>query len=303
MRKVMKFFFGIIGNCLRSIWSVTLVIFFSDLRPQIQALPKSSGECFVLGNGPSLSTLLEESLHILNGRSVMCMNDFPQSHWFKKIKPAFYVATDPVYWSETTSERLKQRYREYAETFAKVVTWPLVIFLPVAAKRSNVFDALPSRNVNVTICYVNTTQVTAPSWLSQFLWRKNLAMPTMQTILVAAIYLALNLGFKTVYIAGADNSWHEDIFVDQDNILKVRYARFHEKNNQEAAPFTQDSAERDPYDMSGFFGWLAQIFHGYHELHDYAKNIGSRVLNTSPKSYIDAFSRISLKDVPPSDKS
>lgn len=299
MRRALKTSFRFIQQCVNTLWSFGLVLLFSDWRPTLKQFRRAGGDCVILGNGPSLSNALSNNSAILRGRAVVCMNEFFDSGQLMTIRPQYYIATDPAYWSHETSQQRQLRYRSYADKLATEVSWPLIIFLPHAAKAWNYFQAVPTRNPNITICYVNTTQLALPTFCTNAFYRNNLAMPTMQSVLLAAIFIALNLGFTKVYILGGDNSWHEQLFVDPNNVLNVSYSRFHEIPNPSPTPFTQDPQDQRPYTVPEFFSWLALVFRGYHEVNTYAQQIGAAVYNLSEKSYIDAFHRLRINDVPP----
>ena len=51
-------------------------------------------------------------------------------------------------------------------------------------------------------------------------------MPFSQNVLVAAIYISLNLGYKNIYLLGADHSWAHDVSVNDDNQLCLNDRHF-----------------------------------------------------------------------------
>jgi len=139
---------------------------------------------------------------------------------------------------------------------------------------------------------VNTTEVYSSIGWNHYFYRKNLAMPRVQNVLTASIFLAMNIGYKKIFVVGADHSWHESIAISDKNILYLKNTRFQDDKEKDFAPFFEDPAnETIPYRMYNLFRDLSKMFLSYMELERYSKSIKAKIYNASDKSYIDAFER------------
>ena len=281
-----------------TIWSLLRVSARSKYRNRSFNRVKNScagGECLILGNGPSLSESLSllQKKRFFEGRQTICVNDFACSPVYEDIQPRFYVFADPAYWKEQVIESLaKQRER----TFSSLVTktrWDLTLFLPHGVQGSRFLELL-RENRNITVCYFNLIPAEGFPSIRHFLYRNNLAMPSPQNVIISGIFLALNLGFRIVYLFGADHSWHENIVIGEDNKLYLKgFARFFEGDVQTTlVPVTHENG--DVWKLHDLFQALMITFRSYHELRDYAASIGAVVKNASIKTYIDAFDRYHL---------
>jgi hypothetical protein len=119
----------------------------------------------------------------------------------------------------------------------------------------------------------------------------NLGMPRPHNVLVPTLFLALKMGFKNVVLFGADHSWHEEIRIDESNQLTVNHEHFYDKSKQIMPMYKLDGKE---YYLHDVFRKLHLAFKGYFVLKEYADYLGSKILNASKKSYIDAFEKIKL---------
>jgi hypothetical protein len=107
--------------------------------------------------------------------------------------------------------------------------------------------------------------------------------------------LALNLKYKKIYLLGADHSWHESIYVGDDNILYLKNKRFNDDGAKKLSPFYGDIKETKPYKMGNLLRDLSRMFSAYMELEEYAKSLKAKIYNASAKTYIDAFERYKIK--------
>lgn len=275
--------------------SIAYVLIFSNLHPELFRFKVKDPYCVILGNGPSLKETLDKHMSFLNGKKTFCTNDFTDSPYFSKIKPSYYIFTDPAFWSNNLSEKFKVTFERYRMIMETQVTWPMIIFFPTTAQKTNFCRDLPVKNRNIHICYINTTEVDCVTPLRYWLYRKNLAIPPMQNVLVAGIFVAINLGFKTIYVTGADHSWHESFYVSENNVLYLKNTRFQDKEVMHLSPFFEDAAEMRPYKMHNLYAALSRMFKGYLELEEYSQKVESKIYNASEKSYIDAFERYKIK--------
>lgn len=287
---ILRFLYNQGVIALQTVKSLLLVTLFSRPVSQSDLGHISEGrECVVIGSGPSLKGTLAEHLSFIKQRDVVCTNNFIASPLFINIRPRYYVLMDRAFWLHSTSARLQDEYRQYAQKMVDVVDWPMTIFLPQAARHWNYFQEVPRKNSRVSICYVNTTQVASWTWLKHLLYRRQMAMPTMQNVLVAALFLSVNLRYRNVYLVGGDHSWHQSLYVDEHNRLFLKNTGFQDEDERSYEPFYEDPAEKKPYMMYNLLRDLSRMYLGYMEVEHYAKERGTMIRNASSKSFIDAF--------------
>jgi hypothetical protein len=105
---------------------------------------------------------------------------------------------------------------------------------------------------------------------------------------------AISIGFKTIYIFGADHSWLKDIEVDNDNNVLVNQKHFYDNDTSKPRPMHKKGIHNRKLHEVLMKFMLA--FAGYHEINDYSRRKGINIYNATTGSYIDAFKRISLKN-------
>lgn len=252
-------------------------------------------ESIIIGNGPSLKLFLENHINFIERKTIFCINSFATSIYFELIKPTFYVFADPNYWNKNCSESLSKEHDAIYQIFKNCVTWKMIILLPTNAKKWNWFIDLPQTNNNIEIAYYGVEP--AINHENRFLeYKENKAAPPFQTVLVAAIFLSLNLGFKTQYLVGADLSLHETVFVDDENVVCNTENHFYEeKVHKHSKPFWKNSENTVAFKMDELFLAFSIMFKGFRELEAYSKYLNSKIYNASNKSYIDSFERYDLK--------
>lgn len=252
-------------------------------------------ECLVIGNGPSLKITLTKHIKFFKDKDILCVNDFVLSPFFEVLEPKYCIFADPAYWSKSASGDLKNLFSKTAYLMVKNVKWKMILFLPKNAKEWNYFIELSKVNPNITINYYNTTVINCFGKLKYYIYRHNLAIVPSQNVLIPGIFLSLNMGYKNIYIAGADHSWHENIFVAEDNKLYLTNTRIFDGKKSNIIPYTITADQKTTYKMHEIMSAYSKTFLGYHELNSYAKYLGNNIINVSEKSYIDAFERKQLK--------
>ena len=142
--------------------------------------------------------------------------------------------------------------------------------------------------------YYNCLAVDGFDKFKNFCYKCNLASPHIQNVLVAALYLSINIGFKKIYLVGADHSWMQNVFVNKRNVLLTSDEHFYDKESTNAKPWYKDAAQTDTFKMHEIMLAMYKTFSGYYVLKEYAKLFNANIYNCSEISYIDAFERRKL---------
>lgn len=279
---------GTINALSDSLLSLVRIVVLS--RP-VKLPPLTTESCVVLGNGPSLSTTLSQSMDWLRGQHLVAVNHFSYSDAFTETKPSSYVLQAPEFFMDIPPTESHTHAREKLWTcLIEKTTWPMDVFIPVHAKYSAYFNSLTSLHQHpfLTFRYFNPTPVEGWPAITHWLYRHNAGMPRPHNVLLPAIFLMLNRGAKTIHIVGADHSWHETLQATPLG-AKVNHAHFYDSNPEVHSMFKLDGK---PYFVHDMFRKWQLAFKGYHELQAYSKTLGATILNASERSYIDAFERV-----------
>lgn len=245
-------------------------------KPKITA--SANPEIVILGNGPSLKKFLEEKTLFLCEKDLLAVNYSVQSEYFTQLKPRYYVAIDPVVFRDPAfSERL---FRNLAEK----VSWNLDLFVPYNVRNKTEWQRYISDNKFITTHYINTTPIKGIDQIVMPLLRHRLGMPSPRNVLVPSLMVALWLGYKTVYTAGVEHSWHNQLWVNDDNYLMINDTHYYD-NSQPGY------VRHGNFTVDKLFYSLHLAFGSYHVINRFAKTLNSNIFNVTEGSFIDAFER------------
>ena len=168
----------------------------------------------------------------------------------------------------------------------------MTLYVPHFAKGSYLLGKIERGNASIRVVYFNYTVVSGFKPLTYWLYEKGLGMPRAQTVIIAALTLMVNRKFDTIYLFGADTSWHEQIRLNDQNQLLIKQIHFYDKpTDVRHEPVYSDKYRQRTFSMASQFLSLHKVFRGYEILRDYADHRHVTILNASAKSYIDAFDR------------
>lgn len=249
--------------------------------------------CIVLGNGPSLNQSFHNHFDFFKKYSLICVNNFSITDEYIQLKPRYYVMLDPGLWSGVGASE-----NNTINCIQTKTTWELYLLVPHIAKSSILFQQLEKANANVKVTYFNYTVFKGFKNIAHVFYKMNLAMPQSQNVLVATLFLSINIGFKKVYLVGADHSWHEHLHVNNENVVCVKHIYFYNgEENIAHVPFYKGAHRRNEvFTMDEILAVWSKAFYGYIALNKYAESCNCQVFNASEISYIDAFKRVKLQE-------
>lgn len=291
IEKIYKNVSGFISQCLNTCLSVIEVVVRSKFGV---SFPKASEEaCIVLGNGPSLKVSFQNYPDFFKKHSLICVNSFSVTEQYIQLRPKYYVMLDPGFWLGSG-----ELVNNTINNIKIKTTWELNLFVPPAAKKSILFQQLLKENNNIKVVYFNYIVFKGFKSIAHLFYKKNLAMPQSQNVMVASVFLGINMGFEKIFLVGADHSWHEQLHVTEENILCVKQIHFYD--NAEKATYTPFfkgvHRNEEVFTMDEILVLFSKAFYGYRVLNRYAKSRNCEIFNASEVSYIDAFKRIKLKN-------
>ncbi len=277
-----------IAKCINTCLSLAKIVVQSKFSVKLPQ-PKEE-KCIVLATGPSLASTMEKYPDKLKNTSLICVNTFANSLEFKQLKPKYYVMLDPYFWEGNTDD-IKTTFNNLKES-----DWKICLFVPQYAINKKVFKTLRSSNNKIQIIPFNYTVFKGVSSIAHWCYSKNLAMPQSLNVSIAALFIGVNMGFKEIYLVGADHTWHQDLMMNDDNIMHTKVPHFYEnKDTVKFAPFYKGrNKERGTYKAHEFFDIWSRTFNAYQQVQTYTMSTKSKIYNASEQSFIDAFERKKL---------
>ncbi|RYU97016.1 hypothetical protein [Emticicia agri] len=263
--------------------SVIKVLFLSKFS--VRKVRAGSPYCGVLGNGPSLKTSLQKDLAFIKKLELFAVNLFSVTPEYIELKPKNYLILDMSFLNPAHS------CQDGLKAMANLTTWEMNLYVPYQMLKSAFFVSQFRANPNIRLIPYNYTIVTGYRWLAYWFFRRGLGMPQCQNVLVATLFYAINMGFKEIYLFGADHSWHEMIKLDENNNMVVSDSHFYQHKDIDIA------VKENSYMSQQLFS-LHKAFYGYEVLGKYAKSLGIKIYNASAKSYIDVFEKVKVADLP-----
>ncbi len=245
----------------------------------------------VIGNGPSLNKMISEKTEFLNNKDLICVNFFPSSEYFFKLKPLYLIVGAPDFWLERVRPELENLRNDLYKNLLKV-NWTLVFYIPVQAKKFTLWHKLTAQNSFIKIHYYNVTPIHGYSWFRNFCYKRNIGLPRPHNILNPAIMMSIIMNYTNIYLWGAEHSWLQTIFVDEDNIAYLTQQHFYSKGTVKPLPMQKNvNEDRKLHEMLYKFVYT---FEGYFLIREFSEKNGSNIWNCTPGSFIDAFKRLKI---------
>lgn len=263
-----------LGSTLKSLVKIAL----QSRRPTVSRVAGREESLIVMGNGPSLNDTMRDNAQSLERHRLMAVNFAANAPQFYELRPDFYVIVDPVFFRELENANVKSLWANLSER----VDWPMRLLVPVKAK---VPVALPG---NIVVERFNTVGVEGFRAVEHAAYRTGLGMPRPRNVLIPAIMAGMMLGFRNIYITGADHSWTKTLSVTDDNTVVSVQPHFYADNNAEHERVASVYKNIRLHEIMYSF-YVA--FHSYFTVASYAKSRGVNIYNSTPGSFIDAFER------------
>lgn len=270
---------------LDTFFSITRIVSQSKFR-KTSSMTRKHDRCLILGNGPSLIDTLENNKDRLNDYDLIAVNFFATSPEYVIYRPGKYVLCDPAFCNDSIPEELSQKISHFYMTIAEVTEWPLEIYLPYQAKKCETIKEYFLNNSLITIKYYNKTRF--EGWGQNIVYQKQWGMPRTQNVLIAALMLAICSGYDIIYLAGADNDWMHNLWVDEMNNLRLNDIHYYDNNA------AVNNARYLTGSMVDQMCSLYYTFSGYQHINHFASKNNCNIFNASPHSFIDTFPKKDL---------
>jgi hypothetical protein len=254
-------------------------------------------DCLLIMNGPGLSESLAEIM-LEDQRDILVVNHFADSPEFARLQPKHYVFQDSYFWESRVLETFEKRRETTFAVIRTTVDWPMTVYLPGRCKRRKWLNKKLS-NPNIKIVYFQSnflkhssgdfsSIIHATKWLFQC-WRIGFLAPPPENVLVAALYLSAQLGYRRLRIVGADFTFFRELEVDQQTNQVIR--RVKHFYGEEIRPVSKDKAGKLPSNMAYEMMKWSRAFRALEVMAQYLSWRQVQVINASSHSMIDCFPR------------
>ena len=240
-------------------------------------------ELVVLGNGPSLRQTIDDKTDWLLVRDLMAVNFAALTPDFFKLRPRYYMLADGHFFNSLASDK---NVRTIWENFGRI-SWQMTLLVPV--KFRHLVKPLLMHTQGIKVRYFNLTPVEGFGWLKRVLFKSGLGMPRPRNVMIPAIMEGIRMGYKKIYLCGADHTWTRTLSVDDENFVVSVQPHFYEDNEEEHRRVRETYKGLHLHDV---LGSMTVAFRSYWEIAAYAGKRGVEIINATPGSMIDAFPRV-----------
>ncbi len=266
------------------------VVFMTKFCGKRQVIKKHKN-CLILGNGPSLTKLLDDGFDKIKDKDIVAVNFFWKSDYFAEIKPRFYLINSLNYWNSDFTDYNADGRKQTFKQIAKIVDWKMYLLIPAFARRKKAWKKELNANKNIKIIYFNQTPIEGFKWFRNLFLHLNWGMPRPHNVLIPSIKNMIDFNYSEIYIAGADHNWLSEVKVTDDNVVLLKQIHFYDKKNDLNTMPDGRNGVKPLHDVLLKF---AYSFRGYHDLKQYAVSKEINVYNVTKGSFIDAFEKVKL---------
>jgi hypothetical protein len=242
---------------------------------------------YILNNAPSLSYDIKDKIDFLRKQELIVTNQFINSKIIFTLNPRYYVLLDPVYWEENRSESEIKLVNDLFENLLHLITWDMLLFVPNTALNSKRVCSL-TLNSHIKLIPFSAISLYGFRKIVHYWYKKNLGMPSPQSVLVASIHLALNSGFKEINILGADHSWIKQLSVGYDNLIYYEDNHFYDAEKTQKKPFDGENID---WTIEKWLLTIAKMYRSYYILNDYAQHLNAKIYNMTTDTLLDVYER------------
>jgi hypothetical protein len=274
------------------------IVWYSFFCPKIVIPQATKKTCFVFGNGPSLIMDIQDRIEFLQHQDVFVVNYFATTELFMLIKPAFYVLADPVFWKFdpvfwkeiAKDEKIHERITNTFDTLNKKVNWNITVFVPSQA--FSIISNIVKNNTYIKVQQFGTAIMPQylGTWFIYKAYKKNVAMPKAQTVLNAAIFLAINMNYEEINVLGIEHDWIKNLILQENNIVGIIDRHFYNKTSETILDIINEITGK-PYTVHELLRIAAITFESHHVINAYAKFRGIQIYNLTSTTFVDAYCR------------
>lgn len=240
-------------------------------------LPQINSSVILFGNGPSVNEINITDRDI-SEHDIMCVNFFAlNEELFFRYQPKYYCIIDPYFFDE--ENRTEKSDIEKLERVFEKVNWDMT-FVTLNNNR------IAFTNHNIKIHRINKNIYNGNiKKFRNFIFKNNIGTYRFQNVLNASLYYLITCRSKEIHLFGAENDWHRELFVNEDNevIREVKHFYGIKRMN-----LTQIKVIKKG-ELYKYFYWYYVTLYSHYIASDYATFQEVSVYNCNLDSYIDVF--------------
>jgi hypothetical protein len=173
------------------------------------------------------------------------------------------------------------------------VNWDITLFIPYFAFKSGRISRLKS-NPNIKIAGYSSLSLNGFRLFRHHWYKKNTGMPSPQTVLNAAIFLAINNGYQEINVLGADHTFIKKLSVGFDNLIYLEDDHFYDKEKAKKKAIVD--GENLGWTIEKWLLTVAKMFASHRLLRDYAEHLGVKIYNLTSDTLLDVYDRRRIED-------
>lgn len=233
--------------------------------------------CFILGNGPSLN---KHDLKPLKNEHVFTVNGMTISKEFDLIQPEFHIMVD-----STRLDEKNEIFLQNMKDLANKKNPPIGIFPVIFKDYFKKYDF----DKKLKIIYVYPRKKTRK--INNIDFTK--IIPSYQNVVNIALYIAIYLGFRKIYLVGCDMTGFVNVYDENENIDFGGH--FYEKDNKREVKYmTELHRQRTNEFMLKAYGYVFELFRLTQE---YALKNDIKIYNATKGGTLDVFPRIKYEEL------
>ncbi len=244
--------------------------------------------CFLVATGPSIKY---QNLSLLRNEHVISCSFFPLMDCYHEVKPDFYV--DPsIYIDNFGKEHDTDNDGDYGVQMMKFhnsVVSSKVLFLDYYDRP---FVQQTDMADNKTVYYLYQRG----RWYDRTsIYDVSKKTPEIQTASVMMLKVAMYMGFKKIYLLGAEHNMDQSETYDHAyDYNKIRDIGF----NSLCDMFLEENQKvSDTWGRRRKLGAMLNIFNQYYYLHNIAKANGIKIFNATKGGSLDEFERVEFESL------
>lgn len=242
----------------------------------------SGKRCFIVGNGPSLNQL---DLLKLNEEMVFTVNTIMSNRTaYASLNSDFHVIIDPFYFRQSVDLPEEKAVINLFKQINYEMKKPACIIPYEGMNSFKRYEIDKLLDLNYIYQHRNMTD----SYISKISMRKN--MPTSQNVIQAAIFSAIYMGFKNIYLIGCDMT---SIFLtytaNDDGTPKLTNYHAYTYSDREVENILKESNRlNNEYMLYDY----AKTFTIFRRIRKYAERNNIEIVNATKGGGLDIFRRI-----------
>lgn len=287
MRKFINNLLDNISNIKWDMYFYSQMLFSKEFRHLINSNRKyrniHSGErCFIVGNGPSLKRLDLTKIH---NEIVFTVNDIMSNKdIYTTLNSDYHILIDPNYLlldpnlqaDRASIEKLKDINYEDKK--------------PVCFVRHDAQSAFMKYEISslLNLQYIYQHRYITDNYSTKISTSKN--MPASQNVIQAAIFTAIDMGFKDIYLIGVDMTSVFLTYEADDEGQPIIMENSHAHDYSEESKL--DILTRFKYDNEFMLYNYANTFTIFKHIRKYTEKRGVNVFNATKGGGLDVFERV-----------